>query len=199
MKRVLFFSMFLLLSTFSFGQELKDGKLEKGFVCKSIIINGDTLPLIELPPFEINDYVHVMSPTEKWYWDRLVYNVKVVLPYARLAGQKLREYNSILLSAKNETEKKKLMKQAEKELKAQFGKQIMDMTFSQGEILMKLVDKETGNTTYDIVKELRGSFIVFFYQNIGRLFGYNLKIRYDPNGKDHQIATAIYMIENGMI
>jgi hypothetical protein len=140
-----------------------------------------------------------MSPTEKWYWDRLVYNVKVVLPYARLAGQKLREYNSILLSAKNETEKKKLMKQAEKELKAQFGKQIMDMTFSQGEILMKLVDKETGNTTYDIVKELRGSFIVFFYQNIGRLFGYNLKIRYDPNGKDHQIATAIYMIENGMI
>jgi len=104
-----------------------------------------------------------------------------------------------LLSAKNETEKKKLMKQAEKELKAQFGKQIMDLTFTQGEILMKLVDKETGNTTYDIVKELRGSFIVFFYQNIGRLFGYNLKIRYDPNGKDHQIATAVYMIENGMI
>jgi hypothetical protein len=199
MIRVLFFSMFILLSTFSFGQELKDGKLEKGFVCKSIIINGDTLPLIELPPFEINDYVHVMSPTEKWYWDRLVYNIKVVLPYAKLAGEKLRQYNSILLSAKNETEKKRLMKQAEKELKAQFGKQIMDLTFTQGEILMKLVDKETGNTTYDIVKELRGSFIVFFYQNIGRLFGYNLKVQYDPNGKDHQIATAIYMIENGMI
>jgi len=199
MIRVLFFSMFILLSTLSFGQELKDGKLEKGFVCKSIIINGDTLPLIELPPFEINDFVHVMSPTEKWYWDRLVYNVKVVLPYAKLAGQKLREYNSILLSAKNETERKRLMKQAEKELKAQFGKQIMDLTFNQGEILMKLVNKETGNTTYDIVKELRGSFIVFFYQNIGRLFGYNLKIQYDPNGKDHQLATAVYMIENGMI
>lgn len=199
MKRTLLFSMFLLLSTFSFGQVLNDGKLEKGYVCKSIIIDGDTIPLIELPPFEIVDNIHVMSPTEKWYWDRLVYNVKTVLPYAKLAGMKLREYNSILISAKNETEKKKLMKQAEKELKAQFGKQIMDLTFSQGEILMKLVDKETGNTTYDIVKELRGSFIVFFYQNIGRLFGYNLKVRYDPNGKDYQIATAVYMIENGLI
>jgi hypothetical protein len=199
MIRALFFSMFLLLYVFSFGQELKDGKLEKGFVVKSIIIDGDTLPLVDLPPFEINDYVHVMTPTERWYWDRLVYNVKTVLPYAKLAGVKLREYNTILSSAKNETEKKRLMKQAEKELKAQFGKQLMDLTFNQGEILMKLVYRETGNSTYDIVKELRGSFIVFFYQNIGRLFGYNLKVHYDPNGKDHQVATVVYMIENGLI
>jgi hypothetical protein len=199
MTRAFFFSMFLLLSMYALGQEVKDGKLEKGFVCKTIVINGDTIPLIDLPAFEISDNVHVMSPTERWYWDRLVYNIKVVLPYAKLAGVKLREYNTILLSAKNETEKKRLMKQAEKDLKAQFGKQLMDLTFSQGEILMKLVYRETGNSTYDIVKELRGSFIVFFYQNIGRLFGYNLKVQYDPNGRDHQVATAVYLIENGMI
>jgi hypothetical protein len=184
---------------YAIGQEVKDGKLEKGFVCKTIVIDGDTIPLIDLPAIEISDNVHVMSPTERWYWDRLVYNIKVVLPYAKLAGVKLREYNTILLSAKNETEKKRLMKQAEKDLKAQFGKQLMDLTFSQGEILMKLVYRETGNSTYDIVKELRGSFIVFFYQNIGRLFGYNLKVQYDPNGKDHQMATAVYLIESGMI
>lgn len=199
MIRVLFFSMFLLLSTFSFGQELKDGKLEKGYVCKTIIIDGDTIPLIDLPLFEINDYVHIMTPTEKWYWDRLVYNVKTVLPYAKLAGIKLKEYNTVLISAKNETEKKRLMKQAEKELKDKFEGQLKNLTITQGKILLKLVDRETGNCNYDLVKELRGTFMAFFWQNIGRLFGYNLKARYDPNGEDHQVATVVYMIENGLI
>ena len=199
MIRALFFSMFLLLSAISFGQEVKDGKLEKGFVCKTIIIDGDTIPLIDLPPFEINDYVHVMSPTEKWYWDRLVYNVKVVLPYAKLAGEKLKEYNTVLIGAKSDAEKKRLMKKAEKELKDKFEGQLRNLTITQGKILLKLVDRETGNCSYDLVKELRGTFMAFFWQNIGRLFGYNLKARYDPNGEDHQVATVVYMIENGLI
>ena len=197
--RVLFFSMFLLLSAFTFGQEVKDGKLEKGYVCKTIIIDGDTIPLIDLPPFEIDDYVHVMSPTERWYWDRLVYNVKTVLPYAKLAGVKLKEYNTLLVGVKSESEKKRLMKQAEKELKDKFEGQLRNLTITQGKILLKLVDRETGNCSYDLVKELRGTFMAFFWQNIGRLFGYNLKARYDPNGEDHQVATVVYMIENGLI
>ena len=197
--RVLFLSMFIFLSSFAFGQELKDGNLVKGFVCKTIIIDGDTIPLMDLPPVVIYDYVHVMSPTERWYWDRLVRNVKTVLPYAKLAGIKLREYNTQLVGAKNDGERKRIMKKAESDLKAEFGDQLKELTFSQGDILLKLVDRETGNCSYELVKDLRGAFVAFFYQNIGRLFGYNLKARYDPNGKDHQVETVVYMVENGLI
>ena len=191
--------MFLFLSSLSFGQELKDGKLVKGIVCKTTIVEGDTIPSIVLPPFEIHDYVHEMGPVERWYWDRLVYNVKKVYPYAKLAGVKLKEYNTVLIAAKNETEKKRLMRQAEKELKDKFEGQLRDLNITQGKILLKLVDRETGNCSYDLVKELRGTFMAFFWQNIGRLFGYNLKARYDPKGEDRQIETIIYMIESGSI
>ena len=192
MKRVFFFSMFLLLSMYTIGQDVKDSKLEKGYVCKTIVIDGDTIPLIDLPPYEINESVHMMTPTERWYWDRLVYNVKVVLPYAK-------EYNTVLLSARNENDKKRLMKLAEKDLKDKFEGQLRNLTITQGKILLKLVDRETGNCSYDLVKELRGTFMAFFWQNIGRLFGYNLKARYDPNGEDHQVATVVYLVENGLI
>jgi hypothetical protein len=184
---------------YTIGQDVKDSKLEKGYVCKTIVINGDTIPLIDLPPFEINESVHMMTPTERWYWDRLVYNVKVVLPYAKLAGVKLKEYNTVLLSARNENDKKRLMKLAEKDLKDKFEGQLRNLTITQGKILLKLVDRETGNCSYDLVKELRGTFMAFFWQNIGRLFGYNLKARYDPNGEDHQVATVVYLVENGLI
>jgi len=197
--RVLFFSILILLTSLSFGQEVKDGKLIKGTVCKTTIVDGDTIPVIDLPSFEIDENVHVMSPTERWYFDRLVYNVKTVLPYAKIAGVKLREYNKMLVGVTNDAEKKRIMKKAEKELKAQFEGQLKELTFNQGDILLKLVDRETGNCSYDIVRELRGAFIAFFYQNIGRLFGYNLKSRYDPNGKDHQVETVVYMVENGLI
>lgn len=199
MKCVLFFSIFLFWSAISFGQEYKDGKLIKGFVCKTTIVDGDTIPLFELPPFEIRDYVHVMSATERWYWNRLVYNVKKVYPYAKLAGIKLKEYNAILIVAKNEAEKKNLMRKAEKSLKAEFEAPLKNLTITQGKILLKLVDRETGNCNYDLVKELRGTFMAFFWQNIGRLFGYNLKERYDPKGADHQLETVIYLIESGRI
>lgn len=199
MKYALFFSIFLFLSSFSFGQELKDGKLVKGIVCKTTVVEGDTIPLIEMAPFEIRESVHVMGPIERWYWDRLVYNVKKVYPYAKLAGIKLKEYNSVLVAAKNETEKRRLMRQAEKELKDKFEGQLRDLNITQGKILLKLVDRETGNCSYDLVKELRGTFMAFFWQNIGRLFGYNLKARYDPKGEDRQIETIIYMIETGTI
>jgi len=73
------------------------------------------------------------------------------------------------------------------------------MTFSQGKILIKLVDRETGNSSYELVKELRGAFSAFFYQAFARIFGFNLKIKYDPEGEDREIETIVKMIETGQI
>ena len=200
MNRILLLLLFFLLTLLSFGQEKKEGKPNKGFVVKTTVVDGDTIPTIDLPPVAISEMIHVMSPLERWEWERLVRNVKKVYPYAKLAGQKFKEYNNIVLAAKDEQEKHRLMKKAEKELKAEFEGQLRDLTVTQGKILVKLVYRETGNTTYDIVKELRGAIVAFFWQNLGRIFaGYNLKVQYQPQGEDHQIETIIFMIETGRL
>ncbi len=138
--------------------------------------------------------------TRKKYeqWTRLKYNVKVVYPYAILASSKLKEYERVLKTLPSETERKNYMKMAEDELQAQFGPELKKLSFNQGKILIKLIDRETGNTSYDLVKQLRGSFSAFMWQSLARLFGSNLKSEYDPTGEDKLIEVAISQIESGL-
>ena len=92
---------------------------------------------------------------------------------------------------------KKIMKQAEKEIEYKFGPRLKKLNRSQGKILIKLIDRETGSDSYALVKELRGNFRAFFYQALGKLFGYNLRSKYDPanNEEDRMIERIIYGIE----
>ena len=91
------------------------------------------------------------------------------------------------------------MRKAEKEINEEFGGDLRDLTFTQGKILLKLIDRETGNTSYDLVKELRGGFTAFFYQGFARIWGYNLKSDYDPKDEDELIETIVTLIERGQL
>jgi len=167
-------------------------------IARAKIVDGDTIPMFNLAEVHIIGYMIYRSPSDQRRFERLVRNVKKVYPYARLAGIKLGEYDA-LMAGLSEKEQHKLFKKAEEELKTEFGEELKGLTFTQGRILLKLVDRETGTPTYHIVKELRGSFVAFFWQNLSRLFGYNLKDEYDPQGDDKDIETIVLMIENGMI
>ncbi len=167
-------------------------------VYKAIISDGDTIPMMDLPEVNIKGYAIYRSPADQRKYERLVRNVKKVYPYARLAGIKLREFDAMMVGL-SEKEQKKLYRRAENELKEQFGTELKALTVSQGHILLKLVDRETGDPTYHIVKELRGTFVAFFWQNLSRLFGYNLKEQYDPQGRDRDIEIIVQRIENGTI
>ncbi len=165
------------------------------YAYKATIEGKDTLILINLEPVTI-----VASPFPNTrYYRRLIYNVKKVYPYAKLASIKLNEYEYLLRDADSERERRKLMKQAEKELKSEFGEELENLTFSQGKILLKLLDRETGDSSYHLVAELRGKFSAFVWQSLARLFGYNLKVKYDPEGRDWDIERVVRMIEMGRI
>jgi len=163
------------------------------------IVNGDTVLMYDLP----EHYVHSKLPRKLKSMARknakLVYNVKKVYPYAKLAGMKLHEYEEILSSAETDAERRKIMKQAEHELREEFEDDLKKLTFKQGMILIKLVDRETGDSSYVLVQELRGKFVAFFWQTFAKLFGYNLKTEYDPDGEDKDIEEIVVMIENGQI
>jgi len=163
------------------------------------IIDGDTVALIDIRPVVIFPPVRIETKRESKRYDRLVYNVKKVYPYAKLAGQKLSGYKLILDTIQTEKARKLYMKKAEKELQLQFGDEIKDLTFSQGKILIKLIYRETGNSTFDIVKDLRGGFTAFIWQTLAKIFGYDLKTDYDPGGSDQAIEQIVLMIEAGAI
>jgi len=161
------------------------------------VVNGDTIPSIRLPDIWV--YADYKYKDKKQYeaWNRTKYNVKKVYPYAILAAAKLQEYNRVLEKMPNEKMKKAYIKTIEKELKAEFEEPLKDLSMTQGKILLKLIDRETGNTSYDLVKDMRGGFNAFMWQSMARLFGSNMKAEYDPNGEDIMIERAIKLIEAG--
>jgi hypothetical protein len=160
------------------------------------VVDGDTLDILELFPVVIFPENRAGGYHDAKRYDKLVYNVRKVYPFAKLAGEKLRYYKQILDTIPSEKERKRYIKKAQKELESQFGDQLKELTFSQGKILIKLIYRETGNSTYDIVKDLRGGFQAFIYQTMARIFGYNLKNSYDPNGEDQLIEQIVKTIES---
>lgn len=196
--RSLFISLLIFIPGLLFSQIINPHD-EQGYHCSAIIVDGDTLPIMYLDQVYVWGTKSFKNSAEARKWDRLVRNVKVAYPYARLAGIKFDEYNKKMETAKSEKERKKMMKQAEDELQAQFGAELKELTFTQGKILLKLIDRQTTNSSYDIVKEFRGRFMAFFWQGIGKVFGYNLKTKYDPLHEDADIERIVLMIENGTI
>ena len=166
---------------------------------KALVIDGDTLPMIDLSEVNIYQKDTKENTAESRKFDRLVRNVKRAYPYAKLAGLKFNEYSILLADVKSEKVKKAMMKKAQDELEAQFGDDLKSMTISQGKILLKLVDRQTGNSSFELVQEFRGKFVAFFWQSFARIFGYNLKVTYDPLGEDKDIELIVLMIENGTI
>ncbi|MBR4492877.1 MAG: DUF4294 domain-containing protein [Bacteroidales bacterium] len=195
MRKGLFLGTLLLLAFgWAFSQDAPNR-----IVCHAVIEGRDTIPVFALKPYNVIAFRGNLSNKEIRRKTRLMNNVIKVYPYARLAAVKLQEYDSLLLSIPNDEQRKKTMKQVEKAFVKQYTPIVEDLSFNQGIVLLKLIDRETGKTTYRIVDELRGKITAFFYQSIARLWHYNLKDNYDPNGRDAEIESIVRMIETGKI
>ena len=162
-----------------------------------VYIGGqDTSYFMMLSEVEIFGKVKLTSDEQKQY-NKLVRHVLKVYPYAKLAGIKFREYQPILDAQKSDKARKKYMKQIEDELWKTYGDEIKKLTYTQGQILIKLIDRETEKSGYILLQELRGKFRAFFYQGFAKLWGYNLKMEYDPSGEDWMIEYIVQKIERG--
>lgn len=169
---------------------------EKGIRCRAELYNGDTIPVIDLYNVDVVT-TFIYKPGKQYeLWTRTKFNVKKVYPYALLAAAKLREYDKALALIKDENTKKAFLKICEKDLRKEFEDELKDLSVSQGKVLMKLIDRETGKTTYEIVKQMRGSFQACFWQALASLFGNSMKVTYDPV-EDIMIERAIVLVETG--
>ena len=167
-----------------------------------LIINGDSVPVVDLNPVIISNDAYLKPPKfkskrESWKYKRLKRYVKKVYPYALLASQKINECNEEIKA--HPESKKAAMKKVERAIKEKYGPELKRLTMSQGKILLLLIDRQTGNTAFSLVKELRGSFSASMYQGVARLFGSSLKVNYQPRGKDWMIEDIVNKIERGII
>lgn len=158
------------------------------------LVEGERLPWILIPEVTVTRKRVFKSPEDKARYLRLRYNVSKVLPYAKYAQDKYQQLYRDLAVTGNRREQKRLVKACEKEIKDMFNREVKNLTISQGEILIKLIDRQTGNSSYEVVRELRGGVTAFFYQSIARVFGHNLKNTYSAE-EDFEIENIIRSLE----
>lgn len=156
----------------------------------STVVDGERLPWILLREVVITDQRVFKTPEDRARYNRLKYNVLKVLPYARFAENRYDKLQRDLAVTTRKKDQKRLIKECEKEIKTMFNREIKKMSISQGEILIKLIDRQTGNSSYELVRELRGGVSAFFYQSVAKIFGHNLKRTYDPD-QEREIETII--------
>lgn len=198
MKRFFFASLLFLLSAASLpvnGQIVMDRKVRFG-----IIVEGDTIPYYRLKEVHVIESASLLSETEIRKNQKLIRNVKKMLPYAKIGKQRLDVLEKEIADLPKR-QRKAAIKAAEKTLLADFSDELKECTISQGKVLLKLIDRETGRTSYMLVDELRGKLRAGFYQAFARLFGYNLKASYDPknNKDDNLIERIVISVEHGYL
>ncbi len=181
------------------GLSAQEPQKDDPLVTRAVVVGLDTLPIIELPEVRVYqktdfDYLYL-----KRRYRRMIRNIKKAYPYARIAGVNLKELDDHLATLDSEKEQKAYINQAEKEIMDQFEKEVKRLTVTQGIILVKLIDRETGRTSYQVIKELKGGFTAFFWQGIARIFGNNLKTEYDPLDQDKIMEDIVLGIEAGFI
>lgn len=191
---VVFLSLLLLSVAAASGQEVKSPRY-----LPALVVGSDTVPHVTLDPIPVFPRKHFTSKRlEQQYW-RTAMRVKKVYPYAKIAAQLMNDYERKFRLANNPRLRKKYLKEVEKELFDQYGPQLKKLSISEGRILIKLIDRETKNTSYALIKDLKGGVSAFFWQGVARLFGNNLKDEYDPEDEDKVIEEIIQYIDAGLI
>lgn len=166
---------------------------------EGVKVGNDTLPHIDLPQVIVFPKAHFKSKQdEQQYW-RLVWKVKKVYPYVKEAARLYQKYQQDVPASAKRRDRRIYIKKAEDELMALYGPKLKKLTISEGRILIKLIDRETHSTSYDLIDQLKGGVPAVFWQGVARLFGNNLKSQYDPYGEDRQIEQIVLYIEAGML
>ena len=131
--------------------------------------------------------------------ERLIYNIKKAYPYAIIARERLILINNELEAIDGDRERRNYLNEVEKKMFAEFKEDLMNLTITQGKILIKLIDRETQNTSFQLIRDYRGRVSAAFWQGIARLFGSNLKAEYDRFGEDAEIEMILQDIEAGYL
>ena len=162
------------------------------------IKHGDTLLVAVTSEASIISYSDSDYRTSSKYKLALK-RVRKVYPYAMLASDMYVDYMAKMDDFEKKKDKRKFLKAEEKALKEKFEGKIRDISVKEGIILVKLIDRQTTHTSYEVLKEIRGGGSAFLWQGVARIFDSSLKHQYDPNGDDWMIEEIVQRIKSGEV
>ena len=193
-KHIFCLVLFFFTAT-AFASAQQRGSLDTMRVHAYITPEGDTIPESILPPVEV--YAKLTGYWKNYWadWTRLRNAVYVTYPYAIAASRIMNEVNTKLSGVTDKKKRKAIIKSREKELKKEFADQLVKLSVYQGKVLMKLINRQTGNNCYEIISEYKGLFNAAFWQTIAFVFGSNLKQPYNPKGDDADMEKIVLDVE----
>ena len=162
-------------------------KSDSAVIMRKMFMDGDTFYVYSFDEFILKEFD---NEADKKEYLKLVRNVKKVMPYAKLAAFRLQMMDDNLNQLTSKKAKKKYIKATEEAIKEEFISQLKKLTVSQGKLLIKLIHRETGNTTYDILKKYRGSASTMFYGMWAKMYNADIDTKFDPI-EDYQIEFII--------
>lgn len=200
MRRLILFSVLLLCMRAASAQEAGTGSKwgpNDTIIVKAIIIDGESYPYSELEPVYLTNGSYEKMVKQLAAYNRLRNAIYVTYPYARVAGATINDINARLVGIENKGERKGIIKSKEKELRQQFTEPLTNLSVYQGKVLMKLVNRQTGNNCYEIIKEYKGGLQARFYQTVAFFFGSSLKQGYNwqQDATDGQIEAIVREID----
>lgn len=160
-----------------------------------IVYEGDTISARELETYFVIASAPPAMKARLREWTRLRNAVYVTYPYARKAGAIMNDINAHLAGIKQSDRRKAYIKSREADLKKEFTEPLTNLSIYQGKVLMKLINRQTGNNCYEIVKEYKGGLTARFYQTVAFFFSTSLKQPYDAAGEDQQIEQIVKEVE----
>ncbi len=200
MKRILIFIFLCLLTHVAvFSQSKEEMTSINGYMVPVCVYQGDTIPSLRMPVLYVFKPLNLNSEKKRREYNRLVRNVKKTLPIAKEVNRAIIETYEYLQTLPDEKARQKHLKLVEKSIKEQYTPVMKKLTFSQGKLLIKLVNRETDSSSYELVKAFLGSFKAGFYQAFASLFGASLKKEYHPEDEDAMTERIVLLVESGQL
>lgn len=197
-KRYCTLAILLLFCLETKAQTVRTDILPEGYQ-RAVVENGDTIPLISLRGVIVFPEKKFKNKREQQQYTKLIRDVKRTLPYAKMIYDVLIETYEYMETLPNEKSKQKHLERMEKELFKEYKPELKKLTFSQGKLLIKLIDRECNQSSYNLLKAYLGSFRAGFWNFFAGLFGASLKSEYDPDGKDAMTERVVVLVENNLI
>ena len=193
MKRKLFIALFFSFIAVAAHSQQQTTTIN-GYMVPVCVYKGDTIPAVQLPNVYIFRPLKFKNEKERREYYRLVRNVKKTLPLAREINRAVIETYEYIETLPDKKAREKHLKLVE-----QYTPIMKKLTFSQGKLLIKLVNRQTDSSSYELVKAFMGPFKAGFYQTFAALFGASLKKEYHPEGEDRLTERVVLLVENGQI
>lgn len=203
MKTKVYIILFTLLSVICINemkaQRNNVTQVFGGYKVPVCVYQGDTIPCITLKNIYIYPKLRFKNKRQERYYNKLVRDVKKTLPLAKEIKNAVLETYEYMETLPNTKAREKHMKMVEKGLKQQYTAQMKKLTFSQGKLLIKLVNRECNQSSYELVRAFMGPLKAGFYQAFAALFGASLKKEYHPEDDDKLVERVVTLVENGQL